>query len=310
LNSPVPAATHSLLMPVDLEWPSLERGGPSGTGAFWDPESTFQWDHLRPLPRRPKETLACVFDLAEMGRLLPTIPGQAEARWRDMPGFTKSLHKFISKWGMLDPGNQLRFDTQHSRPLLLVEKNDHHFMPGWERVDRWKRVAQEVYALLVTLARTLEGELVDESILWMLQRYDFNAEQQWKLALWRSERRGGRGVDLQKALILRALEWYSLPPRRLHPIWDAKGRRMEEGAEGVRQIVAAHMDNIFSADLQGIFICSECGNLFPVDEFQRRPRRDRGRFCSDSCRAEAARKTKLASWHRHKWGRTIKERGN
>ncbi len=47
----------------------------------------------------------------------------------------------------------------------------------------------------------------------------------------------------------------------------------------------------------GVFNCSWCQRAYAPD---RRPRSDRGHYCCDECRYEAAKASDLASWHRRK----------
>ncbi len=125
-------------------------------------------------------------------------------------------------------------------------------------------------------------------------------EQEWTDRV-RSEQRAGRGLEIQRMLIVSGLQGWGFPGEA-NLVWDDHGRRIETVARGVREIVGAYLLQLVGSAMLDAFICSVCGRpyQFDSDSGQRRPRAGTRRFCDPQCRAEGKRSANLASWHRNK----------
>ena len=235
-------------------------------------------------------------------------------------GTPKRLPSFVRKWGLLDSGGE--------SPAQPGED-------GYQSIALWEEAAGEVRRLLVAIAITEEGELVPETLLWNLRDGDrrdyghlsdrasggalsinevFAAAYKRQLAYYSDERRAGRGLALQRELIVNLLGEVAVPPEwRGHtdfpavPLsffysWDNRGRRLEARAEGVREIVASHLLSMFDSVELDVFICSVCGNPYSLEtaQTQRRPRAGVKKLCSEACRKAAKRESNRSSWNKNK----------
>ncbi len=182
---------------------------------------------------------------------------------------------------------------------------------------------------------TEQEELVPEGLLWELRGGDRREYYSWKAEMaarpippsevfnvelarqrdyFDAERRAGRGVALQRELIVNLLGEIAMPPEHRSsdayaavPLlfgfsWDDRGRRIEARATGVREIVASHLLSIFGSSQPDVFICSVCGTPFSTASAQtrRRPRAGVKRLCSDACRLAAKQESNRASWNKNK----------
>jgi hypothetical protein len=143
-----------------------------------------------------------------------------------------------------------------------------------------------------------------------IQMLEFKRQQDY----FETERRAGRGVALQRELIVNLLGEIVMPPSDRSsdegpsvPLlfgysWDDRGRRVEARASGVREVVASHLLSIFAAAQPDIFVCSVCGTPFSTEsaQAQRRPRAGVKRLCSEACRLVAKRESNRASWNKNK----------
>ncbi|MHB8685222.1 MAG: hypothetical protein ACYC9X_12960, partial [Dehalococcoidia bacterium] len=204
---------------------------------------------------------------------------------------------------------------------------------GYQSIADWEEAAEEIRKLLMAIAITEEGEVVPETLLRDLRHgdrrdyfhYSDLASQGGRLSMnevsaarqlahYSDERRAGRGLALQRELIVNLLGEVAVPPESRSydappavPLsffysWDNRGRRLEARADGVREIVASHLLSMFgSADLD-VFICSMCGNPYSREtaQTQRRPRAGVKRLCSEACRKAAKRESNRSSWNKNK----------
>jgi hypothetical protein len=239
------------------------------------------------------------------------------------------LPAFIRKWGLLDS-----MGDAAAQPGVA----------GKQDIRDWEDAVDEVRRLLIAIAHTEQQIVMPESELrdaygeFDNQRYTSfgrledvdwdplgvtnealaaaNAEAERKqTAYFRAEYRAGRGLDLQRRLIVRALagiarpDWHrsrSTTPELQLPfsyLWDDKGRRLVVNAVGVREIVASHVFSMFAGPEMDIFVCAVCGKPFSHEHIgmKRRPRRNVNALCSAACRNESKKASNRSWW--------IKERG-
>ncbi len=256
----------------------------------------------------PDETLHCLWEYVR----LPENP-------------TERIPKFVQTWGLLEwgPGSEL---AESEKEQGFAE---------------WIEAAEEAERLLRAFVMTEQGDLVPEDLLWDLregdrrQYYSYDEEygvrpiSQEEIQILRvsrqrdyfdTERRAGRGLALQRALIVNLLGEIVMPPENRSwgdertvqgepavPLlfgytWDDRGRRVEARASGVREIVASHLLSIFASSQPDVFICSVCGRPFSTESAQtlRRPRAGVRRLCSEACRIAAKRESNRASWNKNK----------
>lgn len=118
------------------------------------------------------------------------------------------------------------------------------------------------------------------------------------------ERREGLALAFQRYVTGRELEsWGGETQWSLS--YDDEGRRRVIGVvTGAWDLVGAQLRELFEAEILDVYQCSVCGTKYPFvpTDYERRPRRDRRRFCSGECRAAALRERKRAYWHRRKGG--------
>lgn len=269
---------------------------------FGEPDSIL-WTNVVERDADPAETLPCLWDFVRL----------TENTAERLPGF-------VRRWGLLDwAADSSAAGTEHEQPI-----------------SDWHEAAEEVDRLLRAFAITEQGELVPENLLWQLRdgdRRDYyslpiaeswgrpNAHAEAYMAAlkrqheyFQSERRGGRGVALQRELIMHLMGEVALRPDARDvardpavPLlfafsWDEKGRRIEAMAYGVREIVASHLFSIFAATHPDVFICSVCESLFSTETSgtQRRPRAGFRQLCSDACRVVAKRESNRSSWRKNR----------
>jgi len=165
-----------------------------------------------------------------------------------------------------------------SEDLLTVFERDLLDLPSWPWPYYMKPVpGNPVSNLSVSREKVilppLSGELQPSRR--PLRKEDYGLEA--RLSEWRKECEEGRGLVLQRELVVRELA----PPRIDREFfWDEKGKRAHDLAEGVHQIVGAHLGRMFLAPQLDIYVCSMCGRPFPFDDQPgvRRPKRGARRF--------------------------------
>ncbi len=236
---------------------------------------------------------------------------------------------FVSKWGLMDLG-----DDAESRDIDTSGESD---------LDEWESAAMTASNLLKLLAATESESLISDSAIedfvrkerfTCMEAFGIDPDEVSKARshaypdapsdelittdqvteateYWRTARRTGQGLDLQRRLVsTMLLHW--MPTPDWNPVWDDRGRRNETAAYGVHQIVGSHLFSIFESLRIGVFFCSICDKLFEFEEGEgkRRPASGRRHYCSDACRAKGRRIDNLASWHRNKlkWSRDGPER--
>jgi hypothetical protein len=260
------------------------------------------WTNVVARDADPDGTLQCLWDFVRL----------AEHTVQQLPDF-------VLRWGLLEWGPGSELSERESEQCI----------------SDWSEAAEETECLLRAFAMTEQGQLVPESVLWKLREGDrrehfpYGPEvaarrlSQWERHVIRnerqreyfeSERRAGRGVALQRELIVNILGQVAMPsdrrasegdpdvPLSLGLSWDDRGRRVEARASGVREIVASHLLSIFGSSQPDVFICSVCGTPFSTTsaQTQRRPRAGVKRLCSEACRLEAKRESNRASWNKNK----------
>jgi hypothetical protein len=311
-----PQVRHRLLLPEDVrfvrevnaaEREAARRYLPPVWDDAGEPDSVV-WRSVLARDVDPEETLQCLWEFVR-------LPEDAGHR----------IPKFVQTWGLLEwgPGSE-----------LATREKEQSF-------SDWIEAAEEAERLLKAFVMTEQGALVPESLLWDLREgdrreyYSYDKEYEARpvspeevhvLTLTRqrdyfeTERRAGRGVALQRELIVNLLGEIVMPPDARHsaddrasegeqtvPLlfgysWDDRGRRVEARASGVREIVASHLLSIFGSSQPDVFICSVCGTPFSTEsaQTQRRPRAGVKRLCSEACRLEAKRESNRASWNKNK----------
>lgn len=272
-------------------------------------EELLAWDSLQSVNVPARDTQRCLWDFLELAR----IPdGEAEL-------FGRSVLTFADTWGVL----AYDYDTRPEEP-------------GEQELAGWRERADSAQAILLTLIATDEGRICDVESMAPLRFWDEHPFEKpvdmewawyrrpdgsirsleemratreiWRLDNWRREQRAGRGLELQRELLSSSMaEW--IGTLGLGAEWDEDGRRLEELAVGVHDIVGAHLAAIFASKVLGVFVCSICGKPYEVSEEQRRPRQGARRLCSEACRKEAKRQDNLVSWHRNKSRWLEKRRG-
>lgn len=115
-------------------------------------------------------------------------------------------------------------------------------------------------------------------------------------AHWRDERAAGRGIEVQKTLTLQRLT--ELVPQGVAPFWNDRGRGFAIESFGAREVVGAHLLDLFASPQVNVSVCSLCQQ--PYQHEGRRPRRGVRRLCSEKCRRAARESVNLAAWHRNK----------
>lgn len=303
----LPSGSHVLLMPVGMQRGEYQNG-------VWAPDGErLRWDRIETRTESAEATAQCIWDFI----------GLVDGAVDDFVGF-------VSKWGLLDFGEDLDgFEGYMGKRQLFDfgERLDSRLtdQAGSSHFAKWRRVAHEARSALRIIAVTEAGELVGEDVLEILDYWDDFQRTLWSTARrqerWRAERKAGRGLALQKRFIVNFFNGFvgKLGPSEeqeyglhrpwtfpLEPVvlWDDEGRRLESVAYGVRQVVGAHLLSIFTTPGVDVFICSVCGNPYPFEpsECQRRPRKGRRRFCGEACVTTARRASNRASWHRNKAG--------
>ena len=312
---PLSGAVHILLIPRQLRLASDEKSDgidprnvttedlmDAGHGLV------FFWDSLTLHEVTPDSTRRCLWDLID----LVSVPEESLA---------EECVRFVERWGTLDFGEDAPYmvdldQPQHGDPLEFL----------------W--LAQRSRSLLVTLAATEVGELVDERLLLDLKDGDAaeleapslietlisgSLEDYMALKLerqrarWRDQRAAGQGLDLQRSLVSTLVtQDYLFNPEQFEAEWSSNGRRVQRVSRGVREIIGAHVSAVFMSPQVDIFTCSVCGKPFEFVEYlgKRRPRRGTQRFCSKPCRSVARRASNRKAWHQNKakW-RHPRERG-
>jgi len=322
-----PRVRHRLLFPEDVRFVREVNGAEREAARRYVPpiwDDTGEPDHLvwqRVLAEDvdAEETLPCLWEFVR-------LPEDAR----------HGVPRFVQKWGLLEWGSGSEFET-HEREQSFAA---------------WIEAAEEVERLLKAFVMTEQGELVPDSLLWDLRAgdlreyYSYDTEYDARpmsqeeihgLSLTRqhdyyeTERRAGRGVALQRGLIVNLLGEVAMPPDARPPAddriadegpevpllfgysWDERGRRVEARASGVREIVASHLLSIFAAAQPDVFVCSVCGTPYSMESAraQRRPRAGVKRLCSEGCRLEAKRESNRASWDKNKdrWRPSSTDRG-
>lgn len=232
---------------------------------------------------------------------------------------------FIAKWGLAESDEYEFHDEDGSSGSVTV-------FPVF--VNSWIAWAQQLHDVLTAIITTEAGELIDEDLLWRLGDHYLSASESsivgqhirrraggeegladlsystWLAAWteartlefdrWRSLRRQGQGLDLQRAVAADFLMWMGYNQQRLNLTWDAKGRRVSLKAVGWREIAFSQLIELFASTDSNVYLCSVCGSPFPLQPGVRRPRAGTNRFCSESCRKDAKRAANLRSWHRNK----------
>ena len=242
-----------------------------------DPEAYLAWDALE----MEEVDHAKTWDaLPELLRLVHATPREIEA--------------YIHRWGML-AGD---WDTYSYGDRFGPEQ-------AAMTVNAWRELADFTNRLMALLALTAQGELVDESALDYLQRWEpephvpefelpenhrdsdfdystffqergfqsytdylFAASDIAQERRWRNlldERATGHGVEQQRRLLAQILTGL-LGVRDTRFEWDERGRHMIMEAIGLDEIVFSHVATIFLSPEIDVLVCSVCGTAFLFDE--------------------------------------------
>lgn len=303
--------THVLLLPVR---PQLFGGYDDDWETRVPGDDLIGWERIERCHLSPAETRRCLWDLIDLG-----------GNFR-----SDRVMSFVSKWGLINLG-----DDPDPRDKYAAGVSD---------VDEWKYAARTASNLLQLIYDTESESLISDSAIedfvrneryTCLKEFSIDTYQRWDVRIeadpdapmqesiaadrgvteaieyWRSARRTGQGLELQRRLVsAMLLAW--MPSPVLNPVWDDRGRRNEAMALGVYEIAGSRLYSIFRSQRIDVFTCSICDQPFEFDESEgkRRPGRGRRRYCSDVCRAEGKRRDNLTSWHRNKlkWSRDGPER--
>jgi hypothetical protein len=287
---------HTLWMPKGLVITRHEDG-----------DDVIAWNAVEAKAIEPDTAARCIWDLVAL-----RDPALSDVR------------SFIEKWGLLDfpegghgedqvDAAELIIAAEESRSaLLLIAKTEASELVGEPVLDalyRWDEFPVNAFAELKRRGESYSSPLYHEVIL------------EGKREHWRVERSAGRGLVLQRRLLMNFFNGFSSEEHgritgtapwveSLESIvtWDERGRRVDWEAYGVRGIVGAHMLSVLVAPQLDVFICSVCGNPFPFDPLdrKRRPKTGRRQTCSTACKEEARRADNRASWHKNKskWTRS------
>ena len=282
-------------------------------------DGRFLWNGVDPVEKNPRETQQCFWDYLGLADLADGALQQG-------------VLAFVYQWGVLDYGvGEIDF-----RPYGRQEE-----LEGSASLDDWPYGASRLRTLLLAILNTAQGKVIPVDMLKSLRgsyesltprRLELGedvyrrrtladsmeamgraSETEW-LERVQVERRQGRGLELQRMVIVNRLSEWVNPRMVFVPVWERDDiRGIRTVAHGVEEIVGAHLLEVFGTEPLDVYICSVCGRPYPWDEkSQRRPRAGARRFCSDACRAQGRRTTNLASWHRNKarWRSSInKTRG-
>lgn len=264
-----------------------------------------QWHYVRPLDvsetwLSPIDTSGCLWDaITTMKALLPSYGTDTDytiqqtwGKEHERAWIEDHLVPFMRRWGI----------------------DDHEEYPHLWLLD-WLEHATFFDDALTTLVATEEGRLVEPALLWKVGeqvRYPLNilvpeidatvphhvretctVEEQWTWA-----RDNSAGQSLQRAVITGALNRRQ-PVLAVVAEWNEAGRRTSLVAMGWRGIASAQLLTLFAAS-ETLYICSQCGKPFQVDESERKPREGFGRYCSTECKRLAKLASNRASWHRNK----------
>lgn len=283
-------ARTMLLMPIGLRTVGTDEEGHLVSG-----DDLLAWDRIELREVKGPDSPRCLWDFIN----LTGAPAEA-------------LLRFVQTWGLLDFGDDAAY-------MLDIEKE------GWSELSEWRRLANEIRAMLFCIVKTGEGELVGEDILETLREGDpydpgpppprllkrgisLHTFSAWgrdrKKEHWQAERRAGRGLDLQRTIAMNLLLGW-INPLDIVPTWDESGLHVVTEARGAKEIIGTELLAIFTTPQFDVFICSICQRPYPLSiaEGSRRPRLGTRRLCSESCRRAAKRIDDLKSWHsnKHKW---------
>ena len=278
-------AHHVLLRPVGLELRGMAVDIAVSDSDWTAGNELIRWERIELEEVSPDATERCIWDFLSLSRLSP-----------------EGVLEFADKWGL--------FDFGYDAAYMSLDKS------AWADVADWQSEADHVTNILRAIVTTEAGDLVSESELFglrdgedrpevppdvLLQGFEAWSDKVSELLLrrWRTARKAGEGLALQRRLLANLVaQWVN--PLDIVPHWDARGRRLQRTARGVKEIVGAQLALLFTAPELDVFTCSVCGDPFPLGEGSRRPRRGASRFCSPKCRQAAKRADNLASWHRNK----------
>ena len=293
--------THVLLLPLR---PQLFGGYDDDWETRVPGDDLIGWERIEECHLSPAETRRCLWDLIDLG-----------GNFR-----SDRVMSFVSKWGLMGFGE--------------VHEGDDIYAAGESDLDEWESAAMTASNLLKLLAATeseslISGSAIDDFVrnerFTCMEEFGIDPDEvskarsdvaypdapsdEWitddqvteAIEYWRTARRTGQGLDLQRRLVsTMLLHWMESPSG--NPVWDDRGRRSETAAYGVHQIAGSRLYSIFRSQRIDVFTCSICDQPFEFDESEgkRRPGRGRRRYCSDVCRAEGKRRDNLTSWHRNK----------
>jgi hypothetical protein len=306
------AARHQLVKPVLvrlialLDQPPDERGIRHGSEVI-DGEDIIAWRQHTIVDVATDLSRGCLWDFVNC----PDAPPQ-------------DLLRFVERWGVLEDPQTYNGSGSYT-------------------VDEFRTEAKRLRSVLVTLVATAAAELVGEETLdhlsaltdFDLWRLEDGPELTRRLGLpmeaiedvpdgyiypialdlrrerWHALRTQGHGLELQAGIIAWLLNT-EVGTREGRFIWDREGRRIERIARGVKAIAWSHLAALFTSPSIDVYVCDVCGRPFEFQETvaQRRPRRGKRRFCSDSCRLEAKRAANRESWRKNstRWRPNTKQR--
>jgi hypothetical protein len=285
-----------LLLPRNLRLVGLADGRLIEPGRREPPQivegdSHLYWEGYDEAPISIAESKACLWEYLEK-----VDAGPLEAL------------DFFRKWGVIE----------------YVGKPDE---PNYWPVAFFREGARLARSFVVTLVATDAGETVPFEILEPLEENEVDqhdmvfivemekrgftrqdaakdvvAERRRKrIQDWSEERRQGRGLELQRDVLVKLLDdFYS--PSTGWATWDERGRWIYRRDIAVKNIVWSDLYSLFLAPRLDVYTCGMCGRPFEYHEDigPRRPRSGVRPLCSDECRKVAKKESNRLSWQRNK----------
>lgn len=217
-----------------------------------------------------------------------------------------------------------RWGCWSAEPLVLEE--DGQILYG-ELIEDWTRVVNFYFGVVLAATRVEANRPIEPRIFSLLYHAidspDFEESDETKRKLvddgWRNELAGIATRELAGAQVVPVLDWREDGPAtmcvniesgtfdRRRRRWDFFRMREENPVSScwatstsrpsmMRAALAIQLAAALTYDSM-VAACSACGDIFLPE---RKPRPDKGRYCSDDCRQEAHRQVLRQSYRRRK----------